>query len=68
MPLKIYGVDVSGNVNPITGLCVENGIAYEIIPTNPMEGATRTDEFRKMNPMHCIPTIDDDGFIMYVQH
>ncbi len=64
MSLKLYGVPISGNVNPIIALCVENGIPHEVIPTSPMTGATKTDEFRKLNPMHCIPTIDDGGFTM----
>jgi glutathione S-transferase len=62
--MKLYGVSISGNVNPIMALCVENGIPYEIVPTNPMNGQTKTEEFRKMNPMHSIPTIDDEGFIL----
>ena len=65
MTLKLYGTPISGNVNPIMGLCAENGIPFELIPTNPMAGETKTPEFRKLNPMHCVPTIDDDGFTMY---
>ena len=30
-----------------------------------MEGANKTPEFLKMNPMHCIPAMDDDGFTMW---
>jgi glutathione S-transferase len=64
MSMKLYGVAISGNVNPILGLCLENGIPYELVVTNPMEGATKTDDFRRLNPMHCIPTMDDEGFTM----
>ena len=64
MPIKLYGIPISGNVNPILALLVENGIHYELVPTNPFEGATKTPEFLKLNPMHCIPTIDDDGFVL----
>ena len=65
MSLKLYGAPISGNVNPIVALCTENGIPFELIPTNPMAGETKTPEFLKLNPMHCIPTIDDAGFTMY---
>lgn len=66
MAIKVYGVAVSGNVNPITALCVENDIPYELKHASPMDGTNKTPEFLKMNPMHSIPTIDDDGFTMYV--
>ena len=39
------------------GLCAENGIEAELVPCNLMEGAHKTPEFLKMNPMHCIPTM-----------
>ncbi len=64
MPMKLYGVAISGNVNPIIALCIENLIPYELYATLPMAGETKTPEFRKLNPMHCIPTIDDSGFTM----
>ena len=66
MSLKIYGAPISGHVNPIIALCTENSIPFELIPTNPMAGETKTPEFLKLNPMHCIPTIDDDGFTLCV--
>lgn len=62
--LKIYGTPLSGNVIPILAICVENGIEFEQIPTNPMQGENKTPEFLKINPMHCIPAIDDNGFTM----
>ena len=64
MSTKLYGVAISGNVNPIIALLFENGIPYELIATNPVAGETNTDEFRKLNPMHCVPTIDDGGFML----
>ena len=39
------------------GLCVENGVEHELVICNIMEGANKTPEFLKMNPMHCIPTM-----------
>ena len=66
MTLTLYGAPFSSNVTPILALCTENGIPFELIPTSPMPGAGETTkpEFLKLNPMHCIPTIDDDGFTM----
>ena len=64
MPIKLYGVAVSGNVNPVVALCFENGIPYEVYATTPGTMETKTAEFRKLNPMHCVPTINDEGFTM----
>ncbi len=64
MSIKLYGISLSANVNPIIALCFENGIPYEVFATSPMAGETLTAEFRKLNPMHCIPTIDDGGFTL----
>lgn len=39
------------------GLLTEAGIENEVVECNIMEGAHKTPEFLKMNPMHCIPTM-----------
>ena len=57
MPIKIHGLDFSANVYPILGLCAEAGIDCEFVLVNLMEGAHLAPEFRKINPMHCIPTM-----------
>lgn len=64
-PIKIYGLTISGNVIPIEFLCKNNGIEMEIVNTDLMTGAHKTPEFLKMNPMHCIPTMDDEGFTLW---
>lgn len=35
----------------------EEGIESELVMCNIMEGANKTPEFLKMNPLHCIPTM-----------
>eukprot|EP00960_Hanusia_phi_P055851 763078-Hanusia_phi.AAC.1 len=64
-PIKIYGLAISGNVIPIEFLCKGNGIEMELVNTDLMAGAHKTPEFLKMNPMHCIPTMDDEGFTLW---
>eukprot|EP00286_Rhodomonas_abbreviata_P016125 CAMPEP_0181323396 /NCGR_PEP_ID=MMETSP1101-20121128/19764_1 /TAXON_ID=46948 /ORGANISM="Rhodomonas abbreviata, Strain Caron Lab Isolate" /LENGTH=217 /DNA_ID=CAMNT_0023431423 /DNA_START=23 /DNA_END=676 /DNA_ORIENTATION=+ len=65
MPLKLHGLPMSGSALPIVALLEENGVEYESVTCNLMEGAHKTPEFLKMNPMHCIPTMDDDGFHLW---
>lgn len=65
MPIKIHGLAISGNVFPITGLMTEAGIEHELVSCNIMAGENKTPEYLKMNPMHCIPAMDDDGFTMW---
>jgi glutathione S-transferase len=64
MVMKLYGPAISGNVIPVMGLCVENGIPYDLVPTDILKNEHKTAEFLKMNPMHCVPTLSDDGYSM----
>jgi maleylacetoacetate isomerase len=41
------------------------GVAYEIVTVNLPSGAHRTAEFLAMNPQATIPTLDDDGTILW---
>jgi hypothetical protein len=68
MALKLYGLGLSGGVIPILALCEENGIKYQTITVQlrqeGKEDSAELKEVIKINPMHCIPTIDDEGFTM----
>ncbi|CAG9859278.1 unnamed protein product [Phyllotreta striolata] len=41
------------------------GINPNIIVTNPMAGDTMKPDYLKLNPLHTIPTINDEGFVLY---
>lgn len=41
------------------------GIEYETVPVNLPGGAHRTPEFRAVNPQATIPTLDDDGTVLW---
>jgi glutathione S-transferase len=45
--------------------CEEIGLAYERIDAGRHYGVVNTAEFRRLNPNGLVPTIDDDGFVVW---
>jgi maleylpyruvate isomerase len=41
------------------------GVDYEVVTVDLPSSAHRTDEFRALNPQATIPTLDDDGIILW---
>ena len=64
--LKIYG-QARSRAFRVLWLCTESKIAFEHIPvTIHVPNATaKADWYRALNPNARIPTIDDDGFVMW---
>ncbi len=63
--LKIWGRANSSNVKKVTWLCEEIGLPYERIDAGLAFGVVNTPEYRKLNPNGLVPTIDDEGFILW---
>lgn len=63
--LVIWGRDNSVNVQKVLWLCEEMGIAHERRDAGLQFGVVNTPEYRAMNPNGLVPTIDDDGFVMW---
>jgi len=59
MSLQLYGHWVSQPSRAVMWLCMLNNLSYEYKHTDPLSGATRTAEFKSINPAHTIPTIVD---------
>lgn len=63
--LKIWGRASSSNTQKVLWCCHELGVEYERIDTGGSFGGLDTPEYRVLNPNRRIPTIDDDGFVLW---
>ena len=66
--LKIWGRKNSVNVKKALWAAEELGLKYERIDAGMEHGVTKTPEYLKMNPTSLVPTIDDDGFVLWESH
>ena len=66
--LKIWGRSNSTNVQKVLWCCEELGVDYERIDAGGAHGIVNTPEYRQLNPNGLVPTIDDDGFILWESH
>lgn len=63
--LRIWGNADSVNVQKVLWCCEELGLAYQRIDAGRHFGVVDTPEFRALNPNGLVPTIDDDGFVVW---
>jgi len=63
--LKIWGRANSVNVQKVLWFCEELNVEYERIDAGGPFGVVDTTEYRRRNPNGLVPTIDDDGFILW---
>ncbi len=63
--LKIWGRSSSINVQKVLWCCGELNIPYERINAGLQFGVNNTPAYKAMNPNGLVPTIDDDGFILW---
>ncbi len=66
--LKIWGRTNSVNVKKALWAVEELALKYERIDAGMQFGVTKTPEYRQMNPNSLVPTIDDDGFVLWESH
>lgn len=66
--LKIWGRTNSINVQKVLWCCTELGLDYERIDAGMQFGVNNTPQYKAMNPNGLVPTIDDDGFILWESH
>ncbi|XP_046386069.1 glutathione S-transferase 1-like [Ischnura elegans] len=68
MPLDLYCVDVSPPVRAVLLTGKALGIEFNLKLVDLFKGDHLSPEFTKINPRHTIPTLVDDGFILWDSH
>jgi glutathione S-transferase len=63
--LKIWGRVNSINVQKVLWCCGELNLEYERIDAGLQFGVNNTPEYKAINPNALVPTINDDGFILW---
>lgn len=63
--MKLYDVAFSSNCKKVRICAHELGLPLELVPVDPMAGGNRTPEYLSKNPMGKVPTIDDNGFVLW---
>lgn len=66
--LKVWGRTNSVNVKKALWCIEELGLAYERVDAGRQHGVVNTPEYRKLNPNGLVPTIEDDGLILWESH
>jgi glutathione S-transferase len=63
--LVIWGRNNSVNVQKVLWCCEEMALAYERIDAGGAFGVVDTPAYRSLNPNGLVPTIVDDGFVLW---
>src|SRR6185295_11020525 len=66
--LKIWGRTNSVNVKKALWAAGELGLEYQRVDAGLQFGVTKTAEYMKMNPNSLVPTLEDDGFVLWESH
>ena len=66
--LKIWGRTNSVNVKKALWTAEELGLKYERIDAGMQFGVNKSPEYLRMNPMGLVPTMEDDGFVLWESH
>jgi glutathione S-transferase len=65
MPITLYELEPSPHARKVRLLAAELGIPLNRVPVDPRIGETRTEAFLAMNPNGRVPTLVEDGFVLW---
>ena len=65
MTITLYELQPSPHARKVRLLAAELGIPLNKVPVDPRIGETRTREFLAMNPNGRVPTLEEDGFVLW---
>jgi len=65
---KLWGRKNSVNVKKALWCLEELGLAYERVDAGREFGVVDTPEYRKLNPNGLVPTLEEDGFVLWESH
>ncbi|KAK9739955.1 Glutathione S-transferase, N-terminal domain [Popillia japonica] len=68
MAPKVYSIDASPPCRATLMLAKAIGLTLDVYNLNLLEGEHLKPEYLKINPQHTVPTLDDDGFIIWDSH
>ena len=63
--MKLYDFELSGNAYRIRLMLALLGLNYEPVPLKLMQGEQREPAFLKLNPRGQVPTLDDNGTVVW---
>ena len=63
--MKLYDLELSGNSYRVRLLLSLLGLKHELVTVNLMKGEQREPWFLKLNPRGQVPTLDDDGTVVW---
>jgi len=63
--LVVWGRTNSINVQKVLWCCEEIGVEYRRVDAGGAFGVVNTPEYRKLNPNGLVPTIEDDGLVLW---
>jgi glutathione S-transferase len=66
--LKIWGRANSVNVRKVLWCCDELSVPFERVDAGMQYGIVNTPAYRKLNPNGLVPTIEEDGFVLWESH
>lgn len=63
--LRIWGRDNSVNVQKALWCCEEMEVPYERVDAGGSFGVVNTQQYRNLNPNGLVPTLEDEGFVLW---